>query len=344
MLQFIRKCLSFEKLMKLITDIPYKTYHVIMLFLILSCLSYNYSSDHRLPLIWALIVGFVVIVYLDIYSIKQTYSFYNNIAIAMAGDSVLLLARTKLHKRLYSNRNLIIILIFPLLILPVVIYIIQCQLGNPIKIFAYSALYIILALCFIGYMQYIYLIMLAHDCSKNANEISVYCHDRPHRTEWVVELASLLNRQSNMFFLVGSCFIALLYLITFTNYYGVHMDELISKTCVFYLWAIVALAIVIMFPIFSLLGFLYIKKIISKLVQNAIKEYNSVQNIVKWNKKKQKYLELLLTLNQIKVIMLEKTPEYPQKPLAAYAVSCVIALINFLATVQSAISLIEYIP
>ena len=279
MIQFLRSYLSFGKLIKLIADIPYKVYHIIMFLLISVCINCNYFSIHKLPMIGILVAGFVVIVYFDIYSIKQTYEFLNNIGTAMAGDNTLLLARTRLEKRMYSNLNWPFILIAPAFILPVVIYIIRRPLGLPIKIFAYTALYIIIALCLIGYMQYINLIRLAHDCSKDANQISIYDHTRPHKTEWIVKLASLTNKQSNLFFLVGSGFIALLYLITFTNYYAVHMDEILSKTGVFYLWAIVTLAIVIMFPVFSLCSYFCIKSLITKLVDKEIRECNTIQNI-----------------------------------------------------------------
>lgn len=344
MIKFLRKYLSFEKLIKLIADIPYKVYHFIIFLLISVCINCNYFSINRLPMLGALVAGFVVIVYFDIYSIKQTYKFYNNIGSAMANDNTLLLARAKLEKRMYSNLNWLIILILPGFILPVVIYIIKCPLGLPIKIFAYTALYIIIALCLIGYMQYVNLIRLAHDCSKDADQISTYDHTRPHKTEWVIKLAALTNKQSNMFFLVGAGFIALLYLITFTDYYAVDMDEIFSKTGIFYLWAIVALAIVIMFPVFSLCSYFCIKNLISKLVDKEIKECNSIQKMAARSRKKRKHLEILQVLSQIKILMLEKAPEYPQKPFAAYAASYIIAAINFAATVQAAISLVEYIP
>lgn len=344
MIQFLRNHLSFEKLIKLIADISYKTYHVIMFILVLVCLHCNCISSHKLPMIEVLVAGFVVIVYFDIYSIKQTYKFFNNIRTAMAGDHTLLLARTRLEKRMYSNLNWLFILIAPAFILPVVIYIIKCPLGLPIKIFAYTALYIIIALCLIGYMQYVNLIRLAYNCSKEAEQISIYDHTRPHKTEWVVKLASLTNKQSNMFFLVGAGFIALLYLITFTDYYAVCMDELFSKAGVFYLWAIVILAIVIMFPVFSLCSYFCIKNLITKLVNREIRECNNIQNMAARSRKKQKHLELLQALNQIKILMLEKTPAYPKKPFVAYAISYIIAAINFAATVQAAISLVKYIP
>lgn len=344
MIQFLRSYLSFEKLIKLIANIPYKVYHIIMFLLISVCINCNYFSIHRLPMIGILVAGFVVIVYFDIYSIKQTYEFLNNIGTAMAGDNTLMLVRTRLEKRMYSNLNWLFILIAPAFILPVVIYIIRCPLGFPIKIFAYTALYIIIALCLIGYMQYINLIRLAHDCSKDADQISIYDHTRPHKTEWIVKLASLTNKQSNMFFLVGAGFIALLYLITFTNFYAVRMDEILSKTGVFYLWAIVTLAIVIMFPIFSLCSYFCIKSLITKLVDKEIRECNTIQNMAERSRKKQRHLELLQAMGQIKILMLEKAPEYPQKPFVAYAASYIIAAINFAATVQAAISLVEYIP
>ena len=330
MIQFLRNHLCFQKLVKIIADIPYKIYHVIMLILVLVCLYCNCVSSHKLPMIGVLVAGFIVIVYFDIYSIKQTYKFFNNIGTAMAGDNTLLLARTQLEKRMYSNLNWLLIIIAPAFILPIVIYIIRCPLGLPIKIFAYTALYIIIALCLIGYTQYVNLIRLAHDCKKNADQISIYDHTRPHKTEWVVKLASLTNKQSNMFFLVGDGFIALLYLITFTDYYAVRMDETFSKAGVFYLWAIVILAIVIMFPIFSLCSYFCIKNLIAKLVDKEIRECNSIQNMAARSRKKQRHLELLQTLSQIKILMLEKAPEYPQKPFVAYAASYIIAAINFI--------------
>ena len=69
-----------------------------------------------------------------------------------------------------------------------------------------------------------------------------------------------------------------------------------------------------------------------------------IQNMAARSRKKQRHLELLQAMGQIKILMLEKAPEYPQKPFVAYAASYIIAAINFAATVQAAISLVEYIP
>lgn len=344
MIQNMRQILSFKTIIELIANIPYCIYHTIIVSLILVGTICNCSCNDPLPWFGVLVVGFVAIVYLDIYSIKQTHEFYKQMETVMSGDTVLFLARKKLEKNMYSNKNWLIILILPVFIIPVVIYIIRCPLGLPIKIFAYTSLYIILALCFIGYTQYVNLIMMAHACSKGADQITRYDRNRPHKTEWIVKLASLTNKQSNLFFFAGAGFVALLYLITITEYYAVQLDDVSSKIIVFYLWGIVAAAIVVMFPIFSLCSYLSIKNLITKLVEREINECASLQNMAKKKKKKQQHLELLQAFNQVKIYMLEKTPVYPQKPLAAYAFSYIIAAINFAATVQAAISLVEYIP
>lgn len=343
MIHNIHQILSFKTIINQIAHIPYGTYHAIIAILISIGTICNYCYDDPLPMFWILVSGFVAIVYIDIYSIKQTFAFYNQIKPIMSADKILYIAYKNLEKNMYSNKNWLIILILPIFIVPVVIYIIRCPLGLPIRIFAYTALYIILALCFIGYTQYINLIMMAHVCSKGANQITRYDKNRPHKTEWLTKLASLTNKQSNLFFLVGSGFIALLYLITFTEYYAVHLHDSISKMIVFYLWGIIAVAIVIMFPIFSLCSYLSIKNTIIQLVEKEINECVSIQNIVMKKNRRPKYLELLQAFNQVRILMLEKTPVYPQKPLVAYAISYIVAAINFASTVQAAISLTEYI-
>lgn len=341
MIQNLQQYLSFEKFVKLIACISYKTYHKIIFSLVIVCLFCNYCSNHRLPMLWVLVTGFVIIIYLDIYSIKQTYDFYNNAGESMSGDETLLLARIKFEKKLYSDWNWLIVLIVPTCILPSVIYIIKYPLGFPIKLFAYTALYIIISLCVIGYMQYVNLILMIRDCSLNAEQISMYDRNRPYKTDWIVKLSSITNKQSNLFFLVGSGYIALLYLITFTDFYAVQMSERNSKISVIYLWTIIALGIVVMFPVFSVCSYVYIKKLITKLIDKEILECNNMQNILLKKRKRKKYLEVLQTLNQIKVIMLEKSPVYPQKPFVAYAVSYIIAGLNFVATIQAALSLVK---
>lgn len=334
--------LSFKTLIELLALLPYRIYHVIMFFLILICSLCNYSSRHTLPMFWVLVAGFVTIIYLDIYSIKKTYNFSKNMSQIMSDDNALSFAHKKLEKRMYSNRNWFIILVLPICILPFVIYIIRCPLGISIKIFAYTALYIIIALCLIGYIQYVNLIRLTHDCSKEANHIIKYDKNRPYKTEWIVKLASLTNKQSNLFFFVGSDFILLLYLITFTDFFSVQLDVCIIKKIVIYLWGIIIIAIVIMFPVFSLYSYLSIKNLISQLVEQEI---NNCSILLDLNTKKNKeHLKVLQAINQIKIIMLDKTPVYPEKPLVVYAISYIIAIINFVAAVQATISLIEYIP
>jgi hypothetical protein len=334
---------SFESFINKLVGIPFESYHVIIISLILLGTFCNYNSDQSLPRFWLLVAGFAFIIYVDIYSIKQTLNFCRKMADSLSGDSVLYTARLKLMKRIYHNNNWIFVLIAPALIVPVVIYIIKFPLGLPIKIFAFTALYFIISLCLISYMQYVYLIMLTYDLASEAEQIEKYDRSRPHKTEWIIKLAALTNKQSNMFFLVGASFIGLLYLITFSGLYGVEIQAKTSRLIVIYLWMIIAVAIVIMFPLFSVRSYFSIKLLISKLVEKSINECNITQQMLIREKKK-KRRQVLLQLNDIKILMLEKTPVYPQKPLVSYAGSYIIAIINFAATIEAAFSLIQYLP
>ncbi len=335
--------LAFKSFINKLTDISYKSYHMIIISLILLGTICNYNSNQPLPQFWLLVAGFAFIIYMDIYSIKQTHIFCNEMVDGLSGDIVLYTARIKLMKRMYFNANWVIVLIPPAIIVPAVIYIIKYPLGLPIKFFAFTALYFIISLCLISYMQYVYLIILSFDLAYNVNQIENYDRNRPHKTKWVIKLAALTNKQSNLFFLVGASFIVLLYLITFSGLYGVQVQNKMSRLIVICLWLFVATAIVIMFPVFSVCSYFFVKILISKLVEKSIRECGITQEIIIHEKKKKKR-QILLQLNDIKILMLEKTPVYPQKPLVSYAISYIIAIMNFAATVDAALSIIQYLP
>lgn len=343
MLQKLQKFILFKTFINTLAKFSYKGYHIVMVILVIVGTVCNYSSSNSLPMFWILVGGFVTIVYLDIYSIKQTYMFDKKLCQMLPKEYVFDNARQIFEKRMYSNKNWLISLILPLCIVPVVVYIIKCPLGLSIRIFAYTALYFILVLCFIGYTQYVNLILMAYYYLKHAKNIKKYNRIRPHKTKWIVELASLINMQSNLFFFVGSGFIALLYLITFTGFYAVSLDITPSKIIVIYLWGIIAVAIVFMFPIFSLCSYFVIKKLISQLVEKQIKEYANMPSMLKNKNNEKNYYKILHEINQLKILMLEKSPVYPQKPLIAYAFSYIIAIINFFATIDATLSLIQYI-
>ena len=309
--------------------------------MVILCIICNNISNKTLPHIWLLIIGFVLIVYANIYTIKFTQSFVYNIQKSVSKDKELLSAREKLLIRLNSKINWFIILLVPALIVPVVIYIIKYPLGLPIKIFAYTALYIIISLCIICYIRYIYFIMLSYDLARNAEKIKEYNINHPHKTQWIMKIATLTNKQSNLFFLVGAGFVFLLYQITFSGQYGVELYDKTTKIIIVYLWGIVALAIVIMFPTFSLYSYYFIKQIINKLTAKSLHICEVKQNDFIKEKNKQRR-QMLILLNELKMLILEKTPTYPQKPLLCYAVSYIIAILNFIATVDATISLYEY--
>lgn len=330
---------SFGKIINILMDIDYKLYHIIMLLLILIGAVCNCFSKQPLPRFWLLTISFAIMIYINIYAIKQVGSFFKDIEHILSGELILFLARKEFLKHAYSNINWAIILCLPACIVPVVIYIIKYPLGLPIKIFAFTALYFIISLCFINYMQYIYLIMLSHYLYIHYQKIEQYDRARPHKTNWIMKISALTNKQSNLFFVVGSMFIILLQQITFSELYDVNIDnDIISKGMVIYLWLIIVFAIIIMFPVFSVCSYLFIKCLIDRLTEKSIQDCENMNKIFNKSKKRKKYLELV-QLNELKILMLEKNPSYPRKPLVAYAFSYIFAILNFGATIQAIFSL-----
>lgn len=331
--------LSYEAFINKLISISYSSYHIIILSLILLGTICNYNSNQPLPSFWLLVIGFAFIIYIDIYSLKQNHIFCDKMTTDFSGDAVLLAARLKLMKYMHSNVNWLIVLIIPALIVPAVIYIMKYPMGLPIKIFAFTALYFIILLCLVSYIQFVYLIKLSYYLMCNTGQIERFDRSRPHKTDWIVQLAAVTNKESNMFFIVGASFVFLLYQITLTGLYGIQGQDYISKILVVYLWAIEAIAIVVMFSVFSVCSYFFIKKIINKLVEKSIEECHLEHKAIMRQKKRKKW-QVLLQLNELKILLLEKTPAYPQKPLVSYAISYIIAFLNFITTVEAVRSLV----
>ncbi len=337
-----KKAISFSGLIALLCKNSSKNYVRIVGALIVIGAICNYSSHKPLPMFWALVCGFVLVIYMDIHSIRQSGAFHKKMAKSGEADFVLRDEKAKLTEQFYSNRNWFIIFAVPTLIVPAVIYIIKYPLGLPIKIFAYTMLYFIIALCVISYSEYVYLIMFSFRLYKNADKIQKYNHDRPHKTEWLEALAGITNKQSNYFFITGTNFILLLALITLSGKYDVSLENKISLAFVSYLWTLIAIGIVLMFTFFSLCSYIFIKLLVDRLTQKSICNYEAECKIYEYNKKISKCKEII-EIMKIKILLLEQTPSYPTKPISRYAISCIVGIINFGATLESIYSLQAHI-
>lgn len=335
------KFCPFKKIVTLLYTTTSKKYIKIISSLIVLGAICNYSSTQPLPIFWGLIVGFSIVIFIDIYALKKVYSFFEKAQKKMAGDHALRNQKATLEKRIYSNKNWLLVLIIPSLIVPTVIYIIQYPLGLPIKLFAYIALFFIIALCVISYSEYVYFIMFSHDLYKNAIHIQKYNKMRPHKTDWLKDLANLTNTQSNLFFIVGTGFIFLLALITLSGLYGVSLAAPVSKAIVIYLWLIIALGIVAMFPLLSFYSYFFIKALVNELIQKSINKTENAYNLYYNNRTLQRGMELM-HLAEIKILLLEKSALYPKKPFICYAASYLIGIINFVATFEAILSLSEH--
>lgn len=83
------KFYPFNKLVTLLYTTTPKKYVEVISFLILVGTICNYSSTESLLMYWGLIIGFTIVISIDIYALKKVYSFFKQEKNKMAGDHTL---------------------------------------------------------------------------------------------------------------------------------------------------------------------------------------------------------------------------------------------------------------
>ena len=158
----------------------------------------------------------------------------------------------------------------------------------------------------------------------------------PYNTIWIKTLSNTAYKGSSMFFVVGLLYISLFYVFSFTSIFGVDLSINLHLVLITLFWVALIVFIVIAFPCFLLLSLKCINQIIVQLKlqqENDIRKEISILNN-----------NILLKQLYINVLMnLDRTPNFPEKPLISSIISTGIGIINFFASTQACFSLIQMI-
>ena len=170
------------------------------------------------------------------------------------------------------------------------------------------------------------------------NDLPIDCYDRvlPYNTIWIKMLSNTAYKGSCMFFVVGLLYISLFYVFSFTSLFGVDLSINLHLILITLFWVTLIVFIVIAFPCFLFFSLKCINQII---VQLKIQQENDIRkeiNILNNN--------ILLKQLYINVLMnLDRTPNFPEKPLISSVISTGVGIINFLASTQACFSLVQMI-
>ena len=188
---------------------------------------------------------------------------------------------------------------------------------TPTLIWILGLFFTVVYVSIVGYVLYIalaiYVYHLAAETVAYTRLPKAYIGNIPARLGWLQNLTRLCHTYRTCFFTLGTA-----YIIAFFCFCRLPSMQAITSSLAFYLlWGIILLAIVIVFPLVSLLEHIWIKKIVAKL--------NSYQNTLI-----PKYTQS--AIDTIYIVQILNSSDYPLKSRLAAYYAITMAFLNFVGT------------
>lgn len=297
----------------------------------------NCFATEKFPLFLWFQSTLLLILILSYYSIYFFEKNFKRFTEKTSADRQIIIIRKKHQIKKNNNVNWL----YPLIIATSVLYIIHTLYKNAsldffMRLYCYSALYVIVFVCTIGYTQYAMFVRLIIKIAKIQHPISTYDKILPYNTEWIKILSDTAYKGSSMFFVVGLLYIGIFYVFSFTNIFGICLDNANHLFWVSLFWIAIAFFIVLAFPCYLLISLKSIKRIVIML---KTQRKNNICTEMKYLGK-----EKLLEQLYINTLMhLDNTPNYPEKPIIIGIASAGIGVVNFIASAQACMALFQMI-
>lgn len=191
---------------------------------------------------------------------------------------------------------------------------------------------VVVYISIVGYIQYVALFIYIWKISGKeviiTNQVKAKIHSMPIEVDWLQKLTKLSHLYRTAFFTIGS-----LYIISFGVFcYHPAFETRNDHVFTYILWAIIFLAIVIVFPLISIIEYYLIKKIVKKVKQSyindLIEEYDlCLVKSPQWVKKHATMLTNIFT------VAVENTGDYPIPNRLSASYAFVIAILNLLGSI-----------
>lgn len=201
---------------------------------------------------------------------------------------------------------------------------------SPTFIWVMSYFIPVVYISIIGYLQYIVLAIYIYNLSNSKSNFKSFKIELigciPSKTEWLIKLTKLSHYYRSRFFTLGTAFI-----LSFAAFCWLpNMQATIYSFAFYLLWGVIFVVVVLLFPIVSFLEYKWIKKIVSKLKSDYIKE------LAFFNKHSTKSIPLFSEDNFLQMICITQiinSTEYPIKSNGATLYATCLSLLNLVATV-----------
>lgn len=319
-----KKTISYSFLLRFINTLKRRAMYTITAVVSIIIAYINYHRQPNLPLFplfWAL---FFCILMLSFYSIKMNEQNNKKLDQKMIADGLLVRKKLKNRNAYSSNFNLIFhILSFYVFLLPICY---NKPIDNWVLWSCFIALFFIVNMSIMGYIQYIYFIRFIHSIKIEREPIYVFNRDNPNDTDWLVLIAQNVQKYNVMFFIVGMCYIILFYIFSFSGMY-IEVNSILQFLIIQIAWGILVVGIIVAYPISSVLVIKDIKCISLKLKQQQLLKLEKRRSIIKDESIRNSYTSIILLLKQM--------PEYPIKVYVSSIFTTCIEVVNIFAAVTS---------
>lgn len=209
---------------------------------------------------------------------------------------------------------------------------------TPTLVWILILFFVIVYISIIGYLQYIALAVYIRNLANNSGEYkrlqksAVECI--PSQLLWLQDLTKLSHTYRNAFFTLGSA-----YILAFAGFCLLPEMQADTSSYVFFaLWGIIFVAIVIVFPVVSLLEYVWIKKIVEKLKESYIKDLAQENNL---SSKRNATKEFLIYQELIQTICATQIVNSKDYPVTSSWTTCYAAALSFFNFIAAVVTVLQ---
>lgn len=213
---------------------------------------------------------------------------------------------------------------------------------TPTLIWMLSLFATVVYISIIGYLKYVVLALYIRKLAiseftyKSLPKSSIECI--PIQLKWLQELTKLYHTYRSAFFTVGGAYIFA---------YGIfcwlpETEANVSRPWFFVLWSIISVAVILIFPIISLLEYKWIKKIVEQLKYSYIEDLFNEERRLRKNFKSDTVNPKVMTT--IYAIQIMGSQDYPIKSLLSTSYSICITAFNVFTSIVTIVSGLSMLP
>lgn len=301
-----------------------KTLHIIFVAIIMNILGAYANWVSPFPLYYYFSAIFTVIAFIAVFTVRYFAREMDAIMIEISGEDKCRVAKygylRTLNAKWYYLIPFTMIILYAGTGIPMIqSFQLNCSMKYALMAFAVTVYFSILA-----YMQYISLAVFIYKVKCSNDKCLSYIEQIPANTKWIYQLCSLIKIYRNSFFCIGTLYIIAFGLFTLTGVFGV----VITFSNIFLVlgWLVILVAIVIAFPVVSVLERSWITGIIRELKNLSTDKIKKTYTRNDTDKLQASDL----------IIAIWQTPEYPFKESISLFYASISAMANFITMIYYA--------